>query len=246
MNSISFKLCTRSAISVTYLVAVVADGLVGLVAAGVGLLLEVLRDLGSKNSRLEGVLGVVAVDVLGEARVAKIEVLAVLAVEELRSRELCTKTRLDMIHTKRDIQLHPLTLNAAVAGAAVAVEAQLGHALLDRLPGDLALLARSDGLGGAGDDLATLVGGALDQPVVAAVAGSAVVDAGLAEIEVTVLAGGAVVVDIGDGLLAVVAADGESGGLDDGGTIGGALDGEDGLSSNAGGALLAGDTQLEL
>lgn len=73
----------------TYLVAVVADGVVGEVAARVGLLLEVLGDLGAEDSRLEGVLGVVAVDVLLEAGVAEVKVLALLAVEEVGGRVLC-------------------------------------------------------------------------------------------------------------------------------------------------------------
>lgn len=73
--------------SATYLVAVVADGVVRQVATRVNLLLEVLRDLGSKNGGLKSVLGVVAVNVLVEARVAKVKVLAVLAVKELSDRE---------------------------------------------------------------------------------------------------------------------------------------------------------------
>lgn len=92
--------------------------------------------------------------------------------------------------------------------------------------------------------------------MVAAVAGNTFVDAGLAQVEVAILAGGAVVMDIRDGLLAVVAADGESSGLNtsgagkehglDRGAVGGALDGKEGLGSNAGSNLLAGNTQLKL
>jgi hypothetical protein len=68
---------------------VVADSVVSKVAARVNLLLEVLRDLSSDDGGLEGVLGVVAMDVLVEASVAKIKVVAVLAVQELGGRELC-------------------------------------------------------------------------------------------------------------------------------------------------------------
>lgn len=73
---------------------------------------------------------------------------------------------------------------------------------------DLGLRLRGDGLGGALHELA-VDSRALDQPVILAVAGDALVDAGLAEVEISVVAGGAVVVNIGDGQLAAVAADGK-------------------------------------
>ena len=71
------------------------------------------------------------------------------------------------------------------------------------------------GLGGnnlsrALDKLAIL-GCSLDQPVIAAIAGHSLVDTCLAKIEVAIVTGGAVVVHIRNGLLAVVAADSEVG-----------------------------------
>lgn len=67
-----------------------------------------------------------------------------------------------------------------------------------------------NGLGDALDQSA-LNGGALDQPVIAAVASDALLDARLAEIKVSIITGRAVVVDVRNGLLAAVAADGEGG-----------------------------------
>lgn len=70
----------------------------------------------------------------------------------------------------------------------------------------LGLGLRGKDLGSAADERAILLE-ALDQPVVGAVAGNAAPDTGETEIEIVVIALGAVVVNIGDGLLAAVAAD---------------------------------------
>lgn len=82
----------------------IADGVVSEVAARVGLLLEVLGDLGAEDSRLEGVLGVVAMGVLLKAVVAEVKVLAVLAVEEVGGRVLCRRKNIvRQVANKRQI-----------------------------------------------------------------------------------------------------------------------------------------------
>lgn len=68
----------------------------------------------------------------------------------------------------------------------------------------------SNSLGGALDELA-IASGSLDQPVITAVAGNTFIDTSLAEIKVAVVAGGTVIVHVGNGPLAVVTADGEVG-----------------------------------
>jgi len=70
----------------------------------------------------------------------------------------------------------------------------------------LGLGLRGKDLGGAADEHTVLLE-ALDQPVIGAVASNAALDTGETEIEVVVIALGAVVVGIGDGSLAAVAAD---------------------------------------
>jgi hypothetical protein len=65
-----------------------------------------------------------------------------------------------------------------------------------------------DGLSGAVGDLA-VPHETLDQPVVLAIAEHAAVETGLAEVEIAIVAGAAMVVLIRDSVLAVVAVDGE-------------------------------------
>lgn len=122
-----------------------------------------------------------------------------------------------------------LTLNAAVAGTHVdtadaggSSELQLRQVLLEvtegsrgikqRQVGRRLLLDLSVGLGlgsnrlsETSDDLSIDLC-TLDQPVVAAVASNTIVHAILAEVKVTVVTGGAVVVDVGGRRLAAVAA----------------------------------------
>jgi hypothetical protein len=170
------------------LVTSIADSLVNLVAARSHLHLDMSRHLSLCHGGREAVAGVVTVNVLAEAGLAKIIVLTYLAVEELLLRVL---------------------LNAAVAGAhhlvsdpllRSSIESRLGnggcHSLLLGLNSGLNSglnldLGLGDRLGlsclGLGVDTlgsalhkAAINGGALDQPVIVATAGDAVVDAGLA------------------------------------------------------------------
>ena len=78
-------------IHAAYLVAVVADGVVCLVAAGVHLGLDMLRKFSSLNGGLKTVLRMVAMSILGEARLAEIEVIALLAMDKLRGVVFCSE-----------------------------------------------------------------------------------------------------------------------------------------------------------
>lgn len=93
-------------------------------------------------------------------------------------------------------------MDARVAGTGSNWNLQVGDGLLDRLD-----LWRHS-LSGAVNDLSVLHD-ALEKPMVLTLADNSIVDASLAEIKVTILASAAVVVNIRDGSVAVVAVNGE-------------------------------------
>lgn len=70
----------------------VANCMVRLVAAGRELHTDCLRQESSSNSRFKCVTGVVAMCILGEARLAQIKIFTGLAVEKFRLGMLCSRT----------------------------------------------------------------------------------------------------------------------------------------------------------
>jgi hypothetical protein len=186
--------------AVEALMAHTADGLVAAVASGVVDVVPARREVPGDAGIQDGTLGggseavrrVVAVLVLGEAGLAEVEILADGTVDKLVLEEL---------------------LDARVAGTDVLEEIGVGHRhdplggrrdLSHDILGDPRL--GTDGLGGAVDD-DTVLDQTLDEPVVISIACDALVDAVLAEIEITIVAGRAVIVSIRDGLITAVAQD---------------------------------------
>jgi len=154
------------------------------------------------NSRDESVLGVVAVLLSSVARNAEVVILARCAGNEVLLREFCRFVSYNFLSS---VSCFRLTLDAAVASTS-------GHCLLLWL-NKSCLRPRSNwlwcnGLGSAVDNLAAL-DKSLDHPVIITLAKNSLIDASLAEIEITIVTGAAVVVLIWDRLAAVVAVDRE-------------------------------------
>jgi hypothetical protein len=213
------------------LVTAITDSVVEVVAARLHLGSDVVRHLGVLDSRDKTVLGMVTMSVLGEACLAQVKVFTDSAVEELDLGEFSNTT----VASSHDAEACPSSSQRLEHGANrgnlilglnlgfnLGLDLRLDLGLNGGLNLDLGLRLRGDGLGGALHELA-VDSRALDQPVVLAVAGDSLVDAGLAEVKVSVVASGAVVVNIRDGQLAAVAADGKgsASGRADGGSLAG-------------------------
>jgi hypothetical protein len=176
-------------------VTAIADCVVGLVATRSETSCNVRLQTGAFDSRHKPVLEVVPMSVLGKAGPAKVEVLACRAVHKLNLGKF---------------------LHTAVASADAGVEEVVedwngslrGSRSRGRLLGRLGLRLRlgSDTLRGAVDDDATL-DKSFDQPVVGSVASNTLIDTLLAKIKIALIAGRAMVVRLGNGPLAAVAAD---------------------------------------
>lgn len=184
-------------------------------------------------------LGVMAVSILGEARLAKIIIFASRAVDKLALGEFY-QGAFSNSTIRLAQQENELTLDAAVAGSHVAKTrpavayrvhesrrrlmekirdgaADDWHGILRlvNFPGlfrhggtKLQLLLGEERLGRAVHNL-TVLHGSSDQPVLIVVARNAPLNAGLAQVKVAVVTGGAVVVGIGNRLVAAVAAHGK-------------------------------------
>jgi len=181
-------------------VATIADGVVALVTARRQLDLNVAGDMGTLNCGNEGVLGVVAVEVLLEACVAQVEVLAGCAVEE---------AGLGQLRHAGVASAHAVQSGAEHRAKKLTDVGRRLDRYLSRLL-NLGLGPGGNRLGSAVHDLAVL-DDPLDEPVVDTVASDALIDAVLAKVEVAVVAGRAVVVGIGNCLIAAVAAHGKVG-----------------------------------
>lgn len=167
--------------TVDVLVTTITDGIVSNITARGKKSLGNDVELGVLDSWLESVLGVVAMLHTDMASDAKVVVGACSAGNEVLLGKL---------------------LNARVAGAGSNWNLQIRDSLLDRLD------FRRHGLSRAVDDFSVLHD-TLEKPMVLALAENSIVNAGLAEIKVTILASAAVVVNIRDRSVAVVAVNGE-------------------------------------
>jgi hypothetical protein len=166
--------------AVDALVAAVTIGIMGLATTGCKALSDLLGEDGAFGSRNEGMLGMVAMLIALEAHLAKIKVLAVGAVDKLRVLQLA---------------------EATVAGPHVVIEQLVNISLRnERSLG----LARQLDSGAADEDAVYNL--ALDQPVVVLAAGLTLLDAVDTEVEVAIIACGAVIVSTTNGLVADIAA----------------------------------------
>lgn len=80
---------TQCFVRVTYSIASITDGVVDLVSARIHLDSYVSRHLSAWHCSCEGVLGVVAVGILGEAWLAEVIILTISAVKKLALRQFC-------------------------------------------------------------------------------------------------------------------------------------------------------------
>lgn len=133
-----------------------------------------------------------------EARLAQVEIGAVFAGNEGRSRKFCC-----VLAFAYNLHLRQLTVDAAIASTLLKVDGSRDLDLLLLLD-----LAWSASLGHAGDD-DTIANEALDHPVIIAVAVDTTINTLLAKIEIALFADTTVVVLIGNGMTAIVAVDAE-------------------------------------
>jgi hypothetical protein len=188
------------------LVAAITNSVMHVVASRAHLDFDVARHLGPLHSRGETVLGVVTMRVLSKAWLAKIKVLAHTTMKEL-GLGVFLDTAVACSHNARQRGRSRERLGESF-GEWHMLGLGLNLGLHDSLDLDLGL-----GLGLRGDRLSgTLNQQSVDswsfnQPVVSAMAGNALFYARLTEVKVAVVAGGAMIMDIGDVLLAAVTAD---------------------------------------
>lgn len=194
-------------------VAPVADSIVADIAAGVQASHDRSVKDSAPNCRGKAVLRVMAMLVLSEAGLAKIEILANFAVQEFLLREFLNTAiaRTSQKHWRREWG------ELVCAGRSYSVDETNGNGQGELLLSTSAQWA-ARGLGqrrmarlgrqvsSAVSDLAVL-NGSLDKPVLIVVAGDALIDAVLAKIKIPVIAGGAMKVSIGNRSVAAVAAD---------------------------------------
>jgi len=178
------------------LVTAVADGIVELATARGKAAEDLVVEPGALDSGNEGMLRVVSMAVLGEASPAEVVVVAGSAVDKLSLGELLhaavagPRAGEHLVVENRD---NPLQSHGSRAGGLLGLFLRLGLG--------------SQALRRAVDDDAVL-DETLDQPVVGSLACDTLVDTALAEVEVAIVASGAVVVSVRDGHVAAVAAHG--------------------------------------